>query len=192
MHRRVPPVSGGTLLIGSLLSASVVLAQTRTVDPQTGIVTWQTRGDGVTLSLTQILPDQARAFYVNRGFPTEATEEYAKACVYMTVLRNDSAPGVVHFKLADWSVEHDGGSRPPLSVASWLKRLERFGLPQSALIAFRWAQFPPEQEYQPGGDWNQGMLTTGLEAAARFDLIARWEAAGKVYEGVLRDVQCAP
>ncbi|MCU7934281.1 MAG: hypothetical protein KZQ99_05290 [Candidatus Thiodiazotropha sp. (ex Dulcina madagascariensis)] len=180
------------LLLALLLLSSVSSAQTRTVDPASGVVTWETRVHGVTLSLTQILPDQARAFYLNRGMTAEAIESYANACVYMTVLRNDEAPGVVHFRLADWSVVSGDRSRPPIGVDEWLARLEAYALTKAALIAFRWAQFPPEQAYQPGGDWNQGMLTTGLAANADFDLVARWDVAGEPYEGVLRHVRCAP
>lgn len=146
---------------------------------------------GVALSLTQILPDQARAFYLNRGLPADATEIYANACVYMTVLRNDSAPGVVHFRQADWSVVSGGESRPPLCVESWFERFQAHALSKSATIAFRWAQFPAEHAYQPGGDWNQGMLTTGLPAAAEFDLVVRWDVAGRSYQGILKNVQCA-
>ena len=155
------------------------------------IATWETTEHGVTFSLTQILPDQARAFYVNRGFPLEATEAYANSCVFMTVLRNDSAPGTVHFKVADWSVVTLAATQPPVSIDEWLTKLASYKLDQPALLAFRWAQFPPEQEYQPGGDWNQGMLTTGLPAGARFDLVARWDVAGAPYEGVLKNVVCA-
>jgi hypothetical protein len=73
----------------------------------------------------------------------------------------------------------------------WLEHLAPFDLPVSALIAFRWAQFPPEQTYQPGGDWNQGMLRVGRPLGTRFDLIARWDADGRPAEGVLRNVSCA-
>ncbi len=175
-----------------LLPVIVAQSQPQGTDPATGVETWELQTEGITLSLTQILPDQARAFYVNRGFPLDATESYARSCVFMTVLRNDTAPGVVHFRLADWSVVTAGRSQPLISLAEWQERLEAHHLDQSALIAFRWAQFPPEQEYQPGGDWNQGMLTTGLTANTRFDLVARWDVAGKPYAGVLQNVRCAP
>lgn len=62
---------------------------------------------------------------------------------------------------------------------------------KSAVIAFRWAQFPPEQEYRPGGDWNQGMLSVGLPAGSRFDIIATWDIAGNEYRAKLTEVQCA-
>ena len=50
--------------------------------------------------------------------------------------------------------------------------------------------FPPEQSYAPG-EWNQGMLATGLPPGSRFDLIARWTVAGQAYEGRLDDVRCS-
>ncbi|MEW5787972.1 MAG: hypothetical protein AB1899_08980 [Pseudomonadota bacterium] len=162
---------------------------TRT-DPETGALTWETRAHGVSLQLTQILPDQARAFYLNRGFSADAAERFATACVYMTVLRNDAAPGEVAFHLADWRVLNGGQERPPLSTEHWLALWQTLGLGEPARIAFRWAQFPPEQEYAPG-EWNQGMLTTGLAPGAQFDLLARWTVAGQIYEGKLNHVVCA-
>ncbi len=178
------------LLLG--FSSFAVADGTRhAVDPDTGATTWETRAHGVHLQLTQILPDQARAFYINRGFPAETVERYARSCVYMTVLRNDAAPGEVVFRLADWRVVSEGQARPPIRIEEWMAYWDGLGLPEPARIAFRWAQFPPEQEYAPG-EWNQGMLTTGLPPGGRFDLIARWSVAGKQYEGKLEDVHCAP
>lgn len=171
-------------------SLQAIAAQAGKVDPDTGAATWETRAHGVTLSLTQIFPDPARAFYLNRGFPAEAVERYATACVYMTVLRNDAAPGELSFRLADWSVQSTGSERPPYAVEDWMAQWRALGLTESARIAFRWAQFPPEQEYAVG-EWNQGMLTTGLPPGSRFDLIARWTVAGKTFEGKLENVVCA-
>lgn len=189
MRALTTPVLIGCL--AGLVHAGQALAQTQTrTDPDSGAETWETRAHGVTLSLTQILPDQARAFYLNRGFPAHAAERFATACVYMTVLRNDAAPGEVAFRLADWRVVGPGGARPPLPTDEWMAVWHSLGLGEPARIAFRWAQFPPEQEYALG-EWNQGMLTTGLEPGARIDLIARWNVAGQAYEGKLENVRCA-
>jgi hypothetical protein len=108
----------------------------------------------------------------------------------MTVLRNDGAPGEVAFRLADWRVVAGGKEKPPLQMEEWMAVWQSLGLAEPARIAFRWAQFPPEQEYAPG-EWNQGMLSTGLAPDARFDLIARWSVAGRTYEGKLDNVRCA-
>lgn len=174
------------LLPGHATSAN----QSQRIDPETGVASWETHVHGVTLLLSQIPPDSVRAFYLNRGFPSEAVEPYATACVFMAVLRNDAAPGELSFRLADWSVHHAGRAQPPQSVEVWMARWRALGLSGAAQIAFRWAQFPPEQEYAVG-EWNQGMLTTGLPPGSHFDLIARWSVAGKTYEGKLENVVCS-
>ena len=182
----------------ALLTAALILlpglptsaSQTQRSDPETGVASWETHAHGVTLLLSQISPDPARAFYLNRGFPPEAAELYATACVYMTVLRNDAAPGELSFRLADWSVHSAGRAQSLQSVEAWMARWSALGLSEAAQIAFRWAQFPPEQEYAVG-EWNQGMLAIGLPAGSWFDLIARWTVAGKTYEGKLENVVCA-
>lgn len=188
----IASVARAGLLAGLVLTAEAVADDThRLVDADTGAVTWSMARHGVALSLTQLLPDQLRAFYLNRGFPAEVAEVYARSCVFMTVLRNDGAPGTVAFRLAEWTVNSGATVRPPRPVDDWLAEWRRHGLAEPAVIAFRWAQFPPEQEYEPG-DWNQGMLSVGLPSGAGFDLTARWQVAGKTYEGKLIDVRCVP
>jgi len=158
---------------------------------ETGALSWKTEAHGVYFSLTQILPEQAQAFYVNRGFTLEQIEAYANSCVYMTVLRNDNAPGKIHFISNNWTVLFEDKPKPLVSVKEWIERLTAAKIRKPALIAFRWAQFPPEQEYEPGGDWNQGMLSVGLLSGSKFDVIARWDIDGTQYETTLQGVQCA-
>ena len=74
---------------------------------------------------------------------------------------------------------------------TWVERLQSARPGDAAMIAFRWAQFPPEHAYEPGGDWNQGMLSIGLAPGAEFDLSVRWEIDGKKYQGELANVRCA-
>lgn len=180
------------LFFGLIAASSLAIAeQTHSTAAGSGAESWENSQHGVSFSLTQILPDQARAFYVNRGFTMEQIERYATSCVFMTVLRNDSAPGTVHFIQQNWIISTTTKTQPPMKVTDWLKRLKNSGVKKSALIAFRWAQFPPEQEYEPGGDWNQGMLVTGLPAGTQFNLIPRWDIDGKPYAGELLNVRCA-
>lgn len=180
------------IVIGLLGHSGLAAAsQSSRSDTATGAVTWETAVDGVSFSLTQILPDQARAFYVNRGFSLQQIEAYAVSCVYMTVLRNDSAAGVIHYISHDWQVSVDQRRHDLVPVDRWIERLAAAGAGKAALIAFRWAQFPAEQEYEPGGDWNQGMLSVGLPAGSRFDISARWDIAGKPHRAELEGVQCA-
>jgi len=153
--------------------------------------TWQTHSHGVHFSLTQISPEQAQAFYSNRGFTLQQIESYASSCVYMTVLRNDTAPGTIHYVSNQWSVLVNNKVHSLTTVDEWLQHITDTKVKKSALIAFRWAQFPPEQEYEPGGDWNQGMLSIGLAPASQFDITARWDIEGTDYQATLQGVKCA-
>ena len=183
-----------SLVIFSSLFSSPGFAETLQsshINSASGAKTWETRVHGVHFSLTQILPEQVQAFYVNRGFSLQQIEAYSASCVYMTVLRNDKAPGVIHFISNNWMVLLDGKPHSLVSVDDWVQRLTSDSARKSSLIAFRWAQFPPEQEYEPGGDWNQGMLSIGLAPASQFDVIALWDIAGKKYEAKLQGVECA-
>ncbi|MCP4125927.1 MAG: hypothetical protein GY753_02550 [Gammaproteobacteria bacterium] len=186
-----PILLSATILLGvATVIPQVWAGQITTIDPQTGAKTWKIHTNGVSISLTQLLPDQLRAFYLNRGFTLNQIEGYATACVYTLILRNDNAPGTVHFVQSEWSLVSSGGSRSPMDTEGWLQRLQQAGATKPALIAFRWAQFPSEHEYAPNGDWNQGMLATDLPAGSRFDFIARWNIDGKPHQGVLTDVRC--
>ena len=178
-------------LIGISVLSSVIAGQNHTIDETTGIESWENSVAGVSVSLTQILPDQLRAFYVNRGFASDVIEPYARSCVYMTVLRNDAAAGIVRFRLSEWRINTESGERPLVSTQAWIEQLRSAAPSNAAMVAFRWAQFPPEHAYEPGGDWNQGMLSIGLEPGAEFDLVVRWEVDGKRFEGGLANVRCA-
>lgn len=173
------------------LSCYAETQQSIHIDSATGIKTWKIHVHGVSFSLTQILPEQAQAFYVNRGFTLKQIESYTSSCVYMAVLRNDNAPGTIHFISNNWLVLIDGELHPLVSVDDWVQQLTTKNTKKSALVAFRWAQFPPEQEYEPGGDWNQGMLSVGLPSGSQFDIVARWDIKGKNYDAKLQGVQCA-
>ncbi|MCU7801246.1 MAG: hypothetical protein KZQ70_14210 [gamma proteobacterium symbiont of Lucinoma myriamae] len=113
----------------------------------------------------------------------------------MTVLRNDDAPGTIHFVSNNWPVLLAGKKHKLVSVDHWLQRLTTVNTKKSALVAFKWAQFPSEQEYEPGGggggDWNQGMLSMGLPPDSEFNIIARWDIDGKIFETELQKVKCA-
>lgn len=189
-------------------TASVLAAKTRhTLDAETQLSTWETSHDSVHLRLTQISPNQARAFMQARGLDEKSVEEFARTCVYMTVLRNEGK-SPIKYCLAEWrytprfdSVRYtpniDSGHYIPelgtpqtmLGKHDWLAKWQPRKLPKSVKLGFDWSQFPFEQSFAPG-DWNQGMTTFELPAGSRFDLQYRWWRDGKLYENTLRDVQC--
>jgi hypothetical protein len=181
--------------IASLLFCAAVAApaaETRdATDPETGIETWETAAHGVSLRLTQILPDQVRGFYLARGFDAEAVELIAAgACVFQTVFRNESASGAIEFNLTDWRIVTAKGERPLKLEADWQKEWGERGVPLAARTAFRYALYPTEHRYDIG-DWNMGMTTYALPLGSRFDLRFAWREGGKRREAVLAGVRCA-
>lgn len=160
------------------------------IDPETGLATWQAETSGIQVRLTQISPDQVRAFYQARGFSTEAAERYAAECVFMTVVRNIGHTPIQH-RLADWRYESAG--QPPRAIrskAEWEGLWKQQGVAESARIAFTWAQFPATQTFAPG-DWNQGMTSYKVPHGGAFTLHFSWHAGDKRYSGKLDQVRCA-
>ncbi len=171
-------------------SQSLSQTQIHLTDSITGAQSWEVEQHGVVLYMNQLLPDQIRAFYSSRGFTQDQISDYAKSCVFMTVLRNESAADVIHYKISDWRIEELASKRSVKTLNEWLQYNKNLGVSPSAMIAFQWAQFPEEQSYEPGGDWNQGMLSLGANKDS-FDVIAHWTLQNKPFELKLKGVSCA-
>jgi hypothetical protein len=160
------------------------------LDAETRLATWQTDAGGVQVRLTQISPDQARAFYQARGFSAEAADRYAAECVFMTVVRNIGDTPIQH-RLADWRYAAAGQpDRAIRSKAEWERLWKQLGVSEAARIAFTWAQFPATQTFAPG-DWNQGMTTYSVPRGGQFDLHFVWQAGDTQYAETLEHVRCA-
>lgn len=154
-----------------------------------GLSTWEVDNQGVHLRLTQISPEQARAFMLNRGMDKQSVEEFAHACVYMTVVRNEGKLPIEH-SLAYWHYVPEGGQpRLMQTKHDWLALWQPRSFSRPVKLAFEWSQFPVEQTFAPG-DWNQGMTTFELPAGSRFDVLYRWKQNDKLHEGKLQNVQC--
>lgn len=168
------------ILLAALLAAADPPVETR-----------ETRVSGVYLSLTPILPDQVRAFYLGRGFDTASAELLATtACVFQTVFRNESVANGIAFNLADWRVRTPRGEVPLKLEREWQREWERRGVSPGARTAFRYALFPTEHRYEVG-DWNMGMTTYALPLGSRFDLTFTWREGDKQHEAVMTGVRCA-
>ncbi len=155
------------------------------------VETREIRTSGVYLSLTQVLPDQVRAFYLGRGFDADSAELLAtKACVFQTVFRNESVAGGITFNLADWRARTAQGEAPPKLEPEWQREWERRGVGPGPRTAFRYALFPTEHHYNVG-DWNMGMTTYALPLGTRFDLrVVYWRDRHR-RSLVLPGVRCA-
>ena len=177
----------------TLLAVWGVAAQAGTdfsVDAETGLASWQAETGGIQVRLTQISPDQARAFYQARGFSPDTAERYAGECVFMTVVRNIGDMPIEH-RLSDWRYESPGQPpRPIRSKTEWERIWKQLDVAEAARIAFTWAQFPTAQTFAPG-DWNQGMTSYSVPRGGQFDLHFVWRAGGKNHTGKLEQVKCA-
>ncbi len=183
-------ILAGALFAGFSLSAAA--AQTvHSINPETGIHTWEHHDQGVGFTLMQITPDQARAFFLARGFDRAAVDHYASHCVFMTIVRNEAVAEAISNNLEVWRVHQKGRKEVKLKLASdWLKEWKQRGIAESPLIAFEWSQFPQIQTFEKG-DWNQGMTTYSLPLGSTFDLILAWHVKGVKHGTRLKKIQCA-
>ncbi len=168
------------ILLAALLAATDPPVETR-----------ETRVSGVYLSLTPILPDQVRAFYLGRGFDADSAELLATgACVFQTIFRNEAVTNGIAFNLADWRMRTPKGEQPLRLEREWQREWERRGVGQGPRTAFRYALFPTEHRYEVG-DWNMGMTTYALPPGSRFDLKFVWREGDKPREAVMTGIRCA-
>jgi len=181
------------LFVASLIAsaANADSPQTVTINSESGSKTWEVSANGANFLMRQIPLDQLKAFYISRGFSLKQIEPYTSSCVFMTVLRNDNASAGLHFKRDNLKVSQAGKTHPLISVEEWLERLSKVTDEKPPLIAFRWAQFPIDQVFEPGGDWNQGMISVGLPPESKFVSEINWEIEGKPFTIKLEGVECA-
>lgn len=160
------------------------------VDPVTSIESWVLRNDGVEIELIQISPDQARGFFLGRGFDRKDADFYAESCVLATIVRNKS-PMTVSYELANWRYTAPDGVRRRLKLKDkWLQEWQQRGVSKGAQIAFEWSQHPSVQTLERN-DWNQGMTTYQVAHGGMLDLTVEWNKGGKRYVDTIKGVRCA-
>lgn len=137
-------------------------------DPDTSLLSWVWREQGISVELVQRLPDQTRAFFLGRGFDVEDADRVGRACVFQTIFRNDGTLPVA-YDLDDWAVRYQGGQLPLQTREIWDREWLTKGVGQAARIAFRWSLLPTRQRFEPG-DYNWGMTSFGLPPGESFDL----------------------
>lgn len=160
------------------------------IDPATNIESWILHDDEVEVELIQIAPDQARGFFLARGFNREDADFYAVSCVLATVVRNKS-PETISYNLANWRyAAADGVVRKLKLKDKWLQEWQQRGVSKRAQIAFEWSQHPSIQTLEPS-DWNQGMTTYRVAQGGLLDLTVEWKKGGKKYVDTIKGIRCA-
>lgn len=183
------------IVVAVIVAAPAVADDSRekiehSVHPETGIESWQLGNHGVEIMLMQIAPDQARGFFLARGFKRKDVDYYASSCVFATVVTN-RAPTSISYRLADWRyARKDGVARKLKLKDDWLREWKQRGVSSSARIAFEWSQHPVEQTLEPG-DWNQGMTTYLAPHGSRFDLTVKWKTGKNNYVDTIKGIRCA-
>lgn len=150
---------------------------------------YRAESDGVTLSANPLSAAQRTAFYGARGFPAGMVAPYAEACGFSLSLANGGVAGL-RFRLAEWSAAGDGQTYRFRPAEDWEAEWSRRAVPTAARIAFRWAQFPADQDFAPG-DWIMGMAVLDGRPPGKFRLIARYHDDKGSHDIVLEDLACA-
>lgn len=160
------------------------------VDPVTSIESWVLHDKGVEVELIQISPDQARGFFLARGFDRKNADFYAESCVLALRVRNKSQE-TISYDLANWRyMTADGVKRKLKLKDKWLHEWQQRGVSKSAQIAFEWSQHPLAQTLEPK-DWNQGMTTYQIAHGSAFDLAVKWNIGDKQHVDTIKGVRCA-
>jgi len=156
-----------------------------------GARTWHWSEAGISVRLTHIVPDQLRGFFQARGFKPDDTELIANACVFQTVIRNDTPASVVKVDLKNWLIISTAAENRVVRVReTWEPIWTQRQVPLPARLAFHWALFPTVQLFHQG-DWNMGMSSYGLPPGAKFDLQFSFLVDGKQRRGTIREIECA-
>jgi hypothetical protein len=182
-------VAAGNAAGGADAAASPA-ATARGKSPESGLPAWEILDRGARLGVAQISATQASAFYRARGFEPHAAAGYAGACVFQLVLANEGADGTLANRLSDWTIDARGTTMRFVAIESWEREWARLDVAEPARIAFRWAQFPAEQEFAPG-DWIMGMAALVPRPSGSFDLNYEWSIDGVSHRGTLRGLACA-
>lgn len=181
------------LIFFILFPAPAMAGVTQSVDEQTALVSWKIDDGNFELQLTQLLPDQTRAFFQARGFPKETADSIATGCIMQSIGRNrgkQETPGSIDVDLKQWRMLHDGSEDPIKLKEQWDSEWPAGEVSDAARLAFRWANFPTQQDFAPG-DFGWGMTSFALPPGRYFDLKVVWSVAGVEKNAWIRGIQCA-
>lgn len=174
-------------------------------DAATGLKSWKLTQSGLELQLVQRLPDQTRGFYQGRGFSKQQANAIATQCVFQTIVKNINPKKTdepISISLKTWRLKtsHSTPENPTQGIKlkeDWAKEWQAIEdkakqVKTSARVAFKWSTFPSEQTFEPGGDYNWGMISFGLAPGEIFDLHVFWQTTTQSHSKWLKNIQCPP
>lgn len=182
-------------LYALLLSCICLQAGARveqSIDDGTQLKSWKLTQGALSLELLQRLPDQTRAFFQGRGFSSKLANDIATQCVLQTIMKNTSSEAAqsISYDLHDWKVFHNKTKKGLKLKKQWDREWTDDQVSTAARIAFRWSTFPTRQEFDPGGDFNWGMISVGLAPGSVFDLQVTWKQDKKLQSHWIKQIEC--
>jgi len=166
----------------------------KTVDKETRLIGWKFSEGNFQLELIQRSPEQTRSFFQARGFDSNIANDIATSCVLQTIVRNteaDNKTEAINISLKNWYFVTADGTKKLLKLKeTWNKEWKEGSISSPARIAFRWATFPTTQRFDPGGDFNWGMISIGPKPNTVFDLHVFWEQGDIQHDAWIKQMTC--
>lgn len=181
-------------ILGVCHLATVNAHFTSGMDEDSQLPFWEWRTDTVQFRLVQRLPDQSRAYFMDKGFSAKQSEEFAGSCVFQSIFRNLTDPGkglVARYNLDEWTIVQGGSTSRLRTREYWQQRLSTLNIPQAGLIALQWSLLPTRHRYY-GGDYNWGMTMYGIGYDKLFDLNFTWYENDVKKTASFAGLKCAP
>lgn len=177
----------------SIVSAQSIARVEQSTDSESQLKSWKLTKNALSLELIQRLPDQTRAFFQGRGFSSNIANNIATQCVLQAIAKNisDKAPKQsISYDLHDWKIYHNSQTQGIKFKEQWDNEWTDDKVSTASRIAFRWATFPTQQSFDPGGDFNWGMISFGLPPGSVFDLEAKWTQNGLIHSHWIKQIEC--
>ncbi len=165
----------------------------RSIDAETQLKSWKLIQGALSLEIIQRLPDQTRGFFLARGFSREIANDIGTQCVLQTIGKNTTLAGkeaAISYNLKDWIVRTATETRGIKLKEQWSDEWQGEDVNEAAKLAFRWATFPTAQSFEPGGDYNWGMISFGLPPGSLFDLQVTWKEDNEIQSNWIRQIEC--
>jgi len=187
------PLTLCTLILLCSISIPSIAEVEQTTDSESQLISWKLTKQALSLELIQRLPDQTRAFFQGRGFSSDIANDIANQCVLQTIAKNTShvaAKQSISYDLHDWKIYTKSKTQRIKLKEQWDTEWTKGQVSMASRIAFRWATFPTQQNFDPGGDFNWGMISFGLPPGSVFDLEIIWTQNSQVHSHWIRQIKC--
>lgn len=162
-------------------------------DTASGLKGWLMKTDAVEIQLNPLTQDQAKGFYLGRGFSEQVAQQISKKCVYQAVFKNISNAEnktSISVDLSNWGRVDAGVEKALISKQTWLDKWASMGASDSSLLAFRWATFPSEQDFSISGDYGWGMILFDQPDGQTFDVLTTWQQNNIAKQQLIKGLNC--